>query len=233
MRFFKRYFVTGLLIWIPLVITVWVITLLVSTLESFVPVFLSPQSLFGVHIPGFQLVLVLVVVLVTGLLGANFIGRALVDRWEKLLGRIPLVRSIYNSVKQVSDTVLAPNGQAFREAVLVQYPRQGSWTIAFLTGVPGGEVADRLKGDYVSVYVPTTPNPTSGFFLMMPRSDVQMLDMSVDAALKYIVSMGVVVPGSGVHDPAKAGLLLGSQPPSMKKHSRGGEEPPADDAPGR
>lgn len=196
MRFFKRYFITGLLIWIPLVITIWVIALLIGTLESFVPAFLSSQSLLGYRIPGFQLVLVLVVVWLTGLLGANFIGRALVDRWEYLLGRIPLVRSIYNSVKQVSDTVLASNGQAFREAVLVQYPRPGSWTIAFLTGAPSGEVADKLGGDYVSVYVPTTPNPTSGFFLMMPRQDVQVLDMSVDAALKYIVSMGVVAPVS-------------------------------------
>jgi len=196
MRFFKRYFITGLLIWIPLVITIWVIALLISTLESFVPTFLSSQSLFGYRIPGFQVVLVVAVVLLTGLLGANFIGRAMVDRWEQLLGRIPLVRSIYNSVKQVSDTVLSSSGQAFREAVLVQYPRQGSWTIAFLTGVPSGEVADRLGGDYVSVYVPTTPNPTSGFFLMMPRQDVHVLDMSVDAALKYIVSMGVVAPVS-------------------------------------
>lgn len=196
MRFFKRYFITGLLIWIPLIITVWVIALLISTLESFVPAFLSSQSLFGFRIPGFQVVLVLVVVLLTGLFGANFIGRAFVERWEQLLGRIPLVRSIYNSVKQVSDTVLAPNGQAFREAVLVQYPRHGAWTIAFLTGAPVGEVADKLGGDYVSVYVPTTPNPTSGFFLMMPRQDVQVLDMSVDAALKYIVSMGVVAPAS-------------------------------------
>lgn len=194
MRFFKRYFITGLLIWIPLIITVWVIALLFSTLESVVPSFLSSQSLFGYRIPGFQVLLVLAVVLLTGLLGANFIGRTLVERWEQLLGRIPLVRSIYNSVKQVSDTVLAPDGQAFREAVLVQYPRRGAWTIAFLTGVPVGEVADKLGGDYVSVYVPTTPNPTSGFFLMMPRQDVQVLDMSVDAALKYIVSMGVVAP---------------------------------------
>ncbi|NYT62938.1 DUF502 domain-containing protein [Alcaligenaceae bacterium] len=196
MRFFKRYFITGLLIWIPLVITVWVISLLIGTLESFVPAFLSPQSLFGYRIPGFQLLLVLVVVMLSGLLGANFIGRALVERWELLLGRIPLVRSIYHSVKQVSDTVLSSSGQAFREAVLVQYPRQGAWTIAFLTGAPSGEVADKLGGDFVSVYVPTTPNPTSGFFLMMPRQDVQILDMSVDAALKYIVSMGVVAPVS-------------------------------------
>lgn len=198
MRFFKRYFITGLLIWIPLVITVWVIALVIRAIESFVPTFLSSQSLFGVRIPGFPVALVLVVVFITGLLGANFIGRAFVDRWEKLLGRIPLVRSIYNSVKQVSDTVLAPNGQAFREAVLVQYPRQGSWTIAFLTGSPSGEVAERLPGKYVSVYVPTTPNPTSGFFLMMPRQDVQVLDMSVDAALKYIVSMGVVAPSPAI-----------------------------------
>ncbi|MFA5488493.1 MAG: DUF502 domain-containing protein, partial [Candidimonas sp.] len=146
------------------------------------------------QLPGFQLVLVLLVVFLTGLLGANIIGQALVARWEMLLGRIPLVRSIYNSVKQVSDTVLAPHGQAFREAVLVQYPRPGSWTIAFLTGAPSGEVATRLGGDYVSVYVPTTPNPTSGFFLMMPRGDVQFLDMTVDAALKYVISMGVVAP---------------------------------------
>ena len=194
MRFFKRYFVTGLLVWIPLVITVWVIALLISTLESVVPPFLTSQSLFGLQIPGFQVVLVLLVVLLTGMFAANIIGQALVDRWEHLLGRIPLVRSIYNSVKQVSDTVLAPDGQAFREAVLVQYPRHGAWTIAFLTGAPGGEVAEKLDGDFVSVYVPTTPNPTSGFFLMMPRQDVKVLDMTVDAALKYIVSMGVVAP---------------------------------------
>lgn len=194
MRFFKRYFITGLLIWIPLVITVWVIATLIGTLESMVPTFLSPQVLFGRRIPGFEFVLVLLVVLATGMLCANFIGRAVLDRWERLLGRIPLVRSIYNSVKQVSDTVFAPNGQAFRQAVLVQYPRQGAWTIGFLTGTPCSEVAAILKGDFVSVYVPTTPNPTSGFFLMMPRADVQVLDMTVEKALKYVVSMGVVAP---------------------------------------
>ncbi|MGO3889672.1 MAG: DUF502 domain-containing protein [Paenalcaligenes sp.] len=194
MRFFKRFFITGLLVWIPLVITVWVIMLLINTLESFVPTFLSSEALFGISVPGFSVILVLVVVLLTGLVTANLIGRTLFEQWEKLLGRIPLVRSIYNSVKQVSDTVLAPNGQAFREAVLVEYPRKGAWTIAFLTGAPGGEVAGKLPVECVSVYVPTTPNPTSGFFLMLPRSDVVKLDMTVDAALKYIVSMGVVVP---------------------------------------
>lgn len=194
MRSFKKYFITGLLIWVPLVITLWVLSVAVNTLESVVPVFLSPQALFGRDVPGFRVLLVLVVVLVTGLLAANFLGRGILSLWENILGRIPLVRSIYNSVKQVSDTLLAPNGQAFRQAVLVQYPRQGCWTIALLTGVPSGEVAGYLPGEHVSVYVPTTPNPTSGFFLMMLRSEVQPLDMSVDAALKYIVSMGVVAP---------------------------------------
>ncbi|MCD0504638.1 DUF502 domain-containing protein [Bordetella petrii] len=198
MRVVKKYFITGLLIWVPLVITVWVLGLLVATLEGFVPSFLSSQSLLGIDIPGFRFVLVIAVVLLTGMFAANLLGRTLLEQWEALLGRIPLVRSIYNSVKQVSDTVLAPNGQAFRQAVLVQYPRAGSWTIAFLTGVPGGEVAGYLPGDHVSVYVPTTPNPTSGFFLMMPREHVVELQMSVDAALKYIVSMGVVVPPAPV-----------------------------------
>lgn len=198
---FKRYFVTGLLIWIPLVITLWVLNLIVTTLEGVVPTVLTSEYLFGRHIPGFGFLLVVVVVLLTGLTTANLLGRKLVEGWEAILGRIPLVRSIYNSVKQVSDTVLAPNGQAFRQAVLVQYPRQGSWTIAFLTGVPGGEVALKLPGEHVSVYVPTTPNPTSGFFLMIPRADVVELSMSVDAALKYIVSMGVVAPAGGTPPP--------------------------------
>ncbi|OVZ59377.1 hypothetical protein CDO44_12255 [Pigmentiphaga sp. NML080357] len=193
---FKRYFVTGLLIWVPLVITVWVLSLVVSTLEAVVPSVLTSESLFGRHIPGFGLAVVIVVVLLTGMGAANLLGRKLLEIWEGLLQRIPLVRSIYNSVKQVSDTVLAPNGQAFRKAVLVQYPRQGAWTLAFLTGTPSGEVAAHLPADCVSVYVPTTPNPTSGFFLMVPRADIVELGMTVDAALKYIVSMGVVAPGS-------------------------------------
>ena len=194
MRFFKRYFITGLLIWLPLVTTVWVLLVLARTLNSLVPSFLSPEVLFGVAIPGFELVLVLLIILLTGLFCANFIGRAILSRWESLLGRIPLVRSIYNSVKQVGDTVFAPDGQAFRQAILVQYPRQGAWTIGFLTGTPCDEIAGLLAGDFISVYVPTTPNPTSGFFLMMPRADVQVLDMSVETALKYVISMGVVAP---------------------------------------
>ncbi|OZI68241.1 hypothetical protein CAL27_01855 [Bordetella genomosp. 1] len=211
---FKKYFITGLLIWMPLAITVWVLSLLVDTLEGFVPQFLSSESLFGVGIPGFRFVLVILVVLVTGVLGANLLGRSLFEQWERILGRIPLVRSIYNSVKQVSDTVLGPNGRAFRQAVLIQYPRQGAWTIAFLTGTPSGEVASYLPGEHLSVYVPTTPNPTSGFFLILPRDQVIELQMTVDAALKYIVSMGVVAP------PAQASL-----PPEALSPAR--DEPPA------
>jgi uncharacterized membrane protein len=133
-------------------------------------------------------------VLLTGMLAANILGQRLVRIWEAFLARIPVVKSVYSSVKQVSDTLFSSSGEAFRKALLVQYPRPGSWTIAFLTGAPGGEVASHLAGEYVSVYVPTTPNPTSGFFLMMPKRDVIELEMSVDAALKYIISMGVVPP---------------------------------------
>lgn len=193
----KRYFITGLLIWVPLVITGWVLSLIVSTLDQslrLLPEAVHPQNLFGFAIPGAGAVLTLAMILLTGLLAANFIGQKLVGWWDKLLARIPVVNSVYKAVKQVSDTLFAPNGNAFRKALLVQYPRQGSWTIAFLTGAPGGDLVNHLTGDYVSVYVPTTPNPTSGFFLMMPTADVIELDMTVDEALKYIISMGVVAP---------------------------------------
>ena len=194
MRAFKRYLIAGLLIWAPLVITAWVVTLLVTTLEGIVPEALSAKALFGVDVPGFRVLIVLAVLILTGLLAANFIGRSLVERWEQLLGRIPLIRSIYKSVKQVGDTVLAPNGQAFRRAVLVQFPHSGSWTVALVTGTPSTEVAKHLEGEHISVYVPTTPNPTSGYFLVVPTSQTIELDMTVDTALKYIVSMGVVAP---------------------------------------
>jgi uncharacterized membrane protein len=193
----KRYFITGLLIWVPLVITGWVLSTIVSALDQslrLLPETIHPQALFGFAIPGTGAVLTLLMILLTGLLATNFIGQKLVHWWEKLLARIPVVNSVYNSVKQVSDTLFSPNGNAFRKAVLVRYPHQNSWTIAFLTGQPGGDVVNHLDGQYVSVYVPTTPNPTSGFFLMMPAKDVVDLDMTVDEALKYIISMGVVAP---------------------------------------
>jgi uncharacterized membrane protein len=195
----RRYFVTGLLIWVPLAITAWVLSLIVGTMDQslrLLPAAFHPKHLLGADVPGTGVILTLLIIFVTGVLAANFIGQRLVVWWERLLARIPVVNSIYNSVKQVSDTLFSSSGNAFRKALLVQYPREGSWTIAFLTGQPGGDVANHLQGEYVSVYVPTTPNPTSGFFLMMPTKDVVELDMSVDEALKYIISMGVVAPPS-------------------------------------
>ena len=195
----KKYFITGLLVWVPLGITLWVLHLLVSTMDQtllLLPEEFRTERWLGVYVPGMGVVMTVVVVLVTGLVVTNFLGQRLLLFWEGMLSRIPVVKSIYNSVKQVSDTLFTSGGHAFRKALLVQYPREGSWTIAFLTGEPGGDVINHLHGEYWSVYVPTTPNPTSGFFLMMPKTDVIELDMSVDAALKYIISMGVVAPGS-------------------------------------
>lgn len=193
----KRYFITGLLIWAPLGITLWVLSFILGMMDQSImllPNAWQPRALVGFNIPGVGAVMTLLVVFITGLLTANFVGQHLVRWWEALLHRIPVVRSIYQSVKQISDTIFSPSGQAFRQAVLVQYPRQGSWTIGFLTGTPGGEIAERLGDNMVSLYVPTTPNPTSGFFLMVPKSDVLELDMSVEDALKYLISMGVVAP---------------------------------------
>ena len=195
----RRYFITGLLIWVPLVITLWVLDLLVSTMDQtllLLPPAWRTESWLGVHIPGLGVVLTLLIVFATGVFAANIIGQQLVKFGEGALARIPVVNSIYHSVKQVSDTLFAPGGQAFRKALLVQWPSAGSWTIAFLTGTPGGDVARHLKGDYVSIYVPTTPNPTGGYFVMMPRDAVIELDMTVDEALKYIISTGVAMPDS-------------------------------------
>ncbi|MEZ0316893.1 MAG: DUF502 domain-containing protein, partial [Methylophilaceae bacterium] len=160
------------------------------------PVQWRPEAQFGRAVPGFGVILTLLIIFVTGLIATNFFGRQLLLLWEGLLARVPVVKSIYSSVKQVSDTLFSDSGNAFRKALLVQFPREGSWTIAFQTGTPGGDVANHLQGDFVSVYVPTTPNPTGGYFLMMPRTDVIELDMSVDEALKYIISMGVVSPAA-------------------------------------
>ncbi|TXI43346.1 DUF502 domain-containing protein [Methylophilus sp.] len=193
----KKYFITGLLVLVPLFITVWVLKTLVQTLDQsllLLPVAWRPETLLGVDIPGFGVILTVGIVLATGLVATNIFGQQLIELWEGLLIRVPVVKSIYSSVKQVSDTLFSDSGNAFRQALLIEYPRQGSWTIAFLTGTPGGDVANHLQGEYVSVYVPTTPNPTSGFFLMLPKSDVIALDMSVDQALKYIISMGTVAP---------------------------------------
>ncbi len=204
----KKYFIAGLLTWLPLAITIWVILWLLGVTDSVFGwvlrgiVALVPQSTDLVaglsRIPGLSVLVLALLMMLTGAFVANVFGQWWLRQWDSLMARIPIVKSIYSSVKQVSDTLFSTSGNAFREAVLVQYPRQGSWTVAFVTGKPGGEVAERLEGDWLSVYVPTTPNPTSGFFLIMRRDEVRPLSMSVDQALKYVISMGVVSPsGNG------------------------------------
>ena len=193
----KKYLITGLLIWIPLVITIWVLTLIVDTLDRsllLLPEQFRKDSWLLTHVPGMGVVMTLAIVFITGVFAANFIGERLVRLWNAILHRIPFVNSIYSSVKQVSDTLFSSSGQAFRKALLVRWPHEGMWTIAFLTGMPGGDVANHLRDDYLAVYVPTTPNPTGGYFVLVARKDVIELDMTVDQALKYIISMGVVAP---------------------------------------
>ncbi|HSI55216.1 MAG TPA: DUF502 domain-containing protein [Ramlibacter sp.] len=196
----RKWFLAGLLVIVPVAITVavlqWVIGLLDQTLQI-LPTTWHPDHLLGVHIPGFGVLLTLAILLIVGAVVSNFMGKKLVSWGDQLVSRIPVVRSIYSSVKQVSDTLFSPGGNAFRTAVLVQWPRTDVWTIGFVTGTPGGEVTNYLVGEYVSVYVPTTPNPTGGYFVMLKRSDCIELKMSVDDALKYVISMGVVVPGNG------------------------------------
>ena len=190
----RQYFITGLVVWLPMGVTVWVLLWLVGILDAiFLGVLAAAEAMIpGLqpladqvrHVPGLGVILVAIGIFGTGVFVANMFGQWWLRQWDRMMTRIPVVRSIYSSVKQVSDTLFSGSGQAFSQALLIQYPRQGAWTIAFLTGKPGGEVLRHLDGEYVSVYVPTTPNPTSGFFLMLPRAEVIELEMSVDTALK-------------------------------------------------
>lgn len=193
----KKYLITGLLIWIPLVITIWVLKTVVDMLDQsllLLPERWRPDFWIGVHIPGLGAILTVLIVFVTGVFATNFFGAQLVVLWHEVLNRIPVVNSIYSSVKQISDTLFSSSGQAFRKALLVQWPHEGAWTIAFQTGTPGGDVLKHVPPDCVSVYVPTTPNPTGGYFVIVARKDVIELNMTVDQALKYVISMGVVPP---------------------------------------
>ncbi len=197
MNALRKWLVSGLLVIVPVAITVWVLEWIISTLDKtllILPGGWHPDKLIGFHIPGFGVLLAFAILLVVGAVASNFFGRKLVHWWNALLHRIPVVRSIYSGVKQVSDTLFSETGNAFRKAVLIQWPREGVWTIAFVTGTPGGDVSNYLQGGYLSVYVPTTPNPTGGYFVMLKSTDCIELKMSVDDALKYIVSMGVVSP---------------------------------------
>jgi uncharacterized membrane protein len=211
----KKYLLAGLLVWLPLAVTIWVLQAALGLLDGVFGWFLNagravlpagaePLIDMLLKVPGLGVIVMLAGLLITGMFATNIVGQWWLRQGSRVLSKIPIVKSIYSSVKQVSDTLFSSSGNAFREAVLVQYPRAGSWTIAFVTGKPGGEAALHLTGDYLSVYVPTTPNPTSGFFLMVPRADVVALQMSVDEALKYVISMGVVAPPMHVVVPALA-----------------------------
>ncbi len=211
----KRYLLAGLLVWLPLVVTIWVLHAVWGALDGlFLWVLTATQAVMPAeshaalealrHIPGMSVVAVFLALLLTGVFAANYFGQWALRQGGRIVQRIPIVKSIYSSVKQVSDTLFSSSGNAFREAVLVQYPRAGAWTIAFVTGKPSGEVAALLSGEHTSVYVPTPPNPPSGFFLMGPTADLRPLNMSVDEALKYIISMGVVAPPPAAKVPGEA-----------------------------
>ncbi|MEQ1838495.1 MAG: DUF502 domain-containing protein [Candidatus Nitrotoga sp.] len=190
----KKYLLTGLLIWIPIGITLWVLNLVVGTLDQsllLLPVEWTPERFLGINIPGIGTLLSLIVVLVTGLLARNIFGQQLLRYWEGLLHRIPVVSSIYNSVKQVSDTLLSSNGQSFRKVLLVRYPHPEAWSLAFQTTIPG-DVRQQLNEEYVGVFIPTAPSPVNGFYFYVRKADTIELNMSVDVALKTIISMGVV-----------------------------------------
>ncbi len=193
----KRYLITGLLVWIPLALTIWVIDFLFTFMDQVVlllPAAWRPEQWLGFHLPGAGFVITGLVVLVTGLLAANIIGQRLVHWWESALGRIPIVSNIYRSVKQVSDTLLSQDGHAFRRAVLVEFPQRGQWAVGFVVGTTAAQLSQHLDPLAVTVYVPTAPNPTSGYTLIVSPDEIHDVDMSVDDALKFVISMGVVMP---------------------------------------
>jgi uncharacterized membrane protein len=193
----RKWLFSGLLVIVPLAITLWVLDWIIGTLDQTLWLLPSDWQIWLVQhrVRGLGVLFTLAILLVVGAIASNFIGKRLLGWGDAVVRRIPVVRSIYSSVKQVSDTLFSESGNAFRTAVLIEWPRPGAWTIAFVTGTPGGDVLNYLQDDYLGVYVPTTPNPTGGYFVMLKRTDCIELKMSVDEALKYIVSMGVVVPG--------------------------------------
>lgn len=197
MVFLRKYLIAGLIVWVPLGATLLVIKVVVDLLDQvllILPEHYHPDALLGFHIPGLGVLLSVAIVFTTGVVVANLFGRQLVAAWEGLMGRIPLVRTIYMSVKQLTESVFTSNGTSFRKVLLIQFPSAGMWTMAFYTGELAGEARERLSQDLISVYVPTVPVPTTGYFIMMSRADVIELDMSVDEALKMMLTLGVVIP---------------------------------------
>jgi uncharacterized membrane protein len=211
----KKYFIAGLLFWVPIGITLWVLHFLVSSMDGLVgllPKSLRSESLFGMHIYGFGLFVIAVLLFATGILITHLFGKRLMGWWNSVLNRVPVAGGVYKSVKQISDTLLSDSGNAFKKAVLVEFPHAGAWTIAFQTGSAKGELEAAMGGDFISVYVPTTPNPTSGYLIYVPRAKAKDLSMTVDEALKTIISMGVVGP--------EAAMPLGTQPPAPPDHRK-------------
>jgi len=203
----KRYLVAGLLVWIPLAITIWVLNLIVGTMDQtllLLPPTWRPDALLPFHIPGLGLLMSLVIVLATGVLAANIIGERLLRWWHGLLNQIPIVRSIYSSVKQISDTLLATRGQSFRKVVMIEFPQRGQWTLGFVVGSPGIKISEITASNAITVYVPTAPNPTSGYVLVLRPEDVREVDISVDDALKFHISLGVVSPRVSTSVPRSA-----------------------------
>lgn len=197
-HYFRRCFISGLLVWLPILVTFFVIKFLVDLLSKsllLLPSQYQPDVLLGFHIPGIGVVITILIIFITGIAAANFFGRRLMILGDAIVARIPLVRSIYNGVKQVAETLLTPGGESFRKVLLVEYPCAGVWSIAFQTGEGSKEVETALGGEaMVTYFIPTTPNPTSGFLMMAPRSKIIELDISVDQALKFVISLGVVQP---------------------------------------
>lgn len=192
---FRRYLLAGLVVWLPILVTIGVLRFIIDLLDNtlaLIPNGYQPERLLGLHIPGFGVILSLVLLLVTGVFATNFFGQRLVSWGESVLAKIPLVRSIYNVVKQVINTVLSSNGDAFRKVILIEYPRKGLWSVAFLTGTATEEINTQTGEELISVFIPTTPNPTSGFLMMIPKKDAIELNMSIDEALKFVISLGVM-----------------------------------------
>ena len=193
----RKYIIAGLLVWLPLGATIVIISFVIDILDRTIlllPPEYRPEAVLGFSVPGFGVIFAIAVLLLTGMLVANLIGRRLVIVWEAVLSRIPLVRNIYNSAKQITTTLLTSEGKSFRKVVLVEFPRKGLWSMGFLTNPKIGIDNEHFDGDVIAVFVPTTPNPTSGFLVMTPSSDIIELDMSVEDSFKYIISMGVVAP---------------------------------------
>lgn len=191
----RSYLLAGLVVWLPILITIGVLRFIIELLDqtlALLPQAYQPEQLLGTHIPGFGVILSLVLLGITGLIATNFLGQRLVSWGESILSRIPLVRSIYNAVKQVINTVLSTNSEAFRKVLLVEYPRKGMWCIGFQTGAVSAEINEKTNEEMISLFIPTTPNPTSGFLMMVPKKDAIELTMSIDEALKLIISLGVM-----------------------------------------